>query len=348
MWWIFALVYASETLVCGRDYALELDVTSDDCSQPLPKAIATGSRPKAGGGLFKACGLHWFSSAEACDLVGSVGRLFFDGDSLIRQLLVGLTAILSGNLRTGGINAYAPPGLVPHCECEHQWQCYRAPVNHRLSILAPQYTICPRWTRDHLVFNTVDDVDLQKHLSDAGQLLVVSNAKALHRQLNDTLATHLLQRTLDVLARSNANASNARSTLVPMTVHWPGPNKPKRYRKKQGEAAVQKYNQALRKWADDRGLWLLETYAFTYGEYSRDGVHYDDLNIALAQVFLNYVAHLQLHGIIDKSHEHSPRDNTTYTTGDPTQAGFPVYKGPHDRTEFHRRHLRRRHATKRT
>ena len=124
----------SQTKVCGRDYAAELVQTEpwagpENCPVPLPIAMANGSRPAPNRGRFhvNGCAVKWFSAAEACALVGSIGRLVFDGDSLIRQLLVATTAILTGNLRVGGINPRSPPKYFQHCECERQvWAPPRA------------------------------------------------------------------------------------------------------------------------------------------------------------------------------------------------------------------------------
>ena len=332
---------AGETKVCGKDYFEDLvtdpsgvELKRGDCGIGLPRAVGSGSRDRRRSFAARGCPMRWYSAKEACDLLGTVGRIIFDGDSLIRQLVIGVTAILSGNLKTGGINALAPPSFIKHCACEHQWQCYKSPVNHRfVNTMMPQYTICPNWSRDHLAVTTEMDINVfTSHLVNAGpNVLIVSNGKALHKKLNTSVVLDFFDETLESLL----SAGVKKSTLIPMTVHWPGPNKPKKHRKRQGEGAVLAYNAALHKWAEDHEFWLLDTYAFTYGEFSRDGVHYDDLNVALGQIFLNYVDRLQKAGLLGRTAEPRPLDNTTYDHGEPTDVGFPVYAGSVPRADFY-------------
>jgi len=248
---------------------------------------------------------------------GEVGKLVFQGDSLIRQLVVGVVAILSGNYRSGGINAYTPLEYWAHCECVHQWQCFQSPVNHRIGRASPpQFTICPKWTRDHLV------VSRQPSLGNE-QEVVVANAEALHHSEEERFpsAVQNFESTLRALKKGGE--------LIPMTVHWPSPNKPNKFLRTQGPEAVQRYNAQLRKWTARNNVWLLETYAYTEGEYSRDGVHYDDKNIGLGQILLNYIARLRQQGRLAAQPEHNTGDNSTYAIGDPAALGVKVFIGPH-------------------
>ena len=103
----------------------------------------------------------------------------------------------------------------------------------------------------------------------------------------------------------------------------------------QGDIKVRIYNNKVRRWAKAQGLWVLESYAFTKGEFSRDGVHYDDANIALAQLLLNYLARLQERQDLRVEPEASAADRSTYRLGDPTKVGVPVYKGPHLKNSGH-------------
>lgn len=120
-----------------------------------------------------------------------------------------------------------------------------------------------------------------------------------------------------------------------MTLNWPSPNKPKEYVESQGDEMVKQHNARVRSWAKSQGdLWVLETYSFTKGEYSRDGVHYDDKNIGLAQALLNYILRLQEVGRLKALPEARADDASTYKIGDPTKVGIRVYKGPVSPSEF--------------
>jgi len=65
------------------------------------------------------------------------------------------------------------------------------------------------------------------------------------------------------------------------------------------------------------------------GEYSRDGVHYDDLNVGLAQILFNYIARLQKKGALSKLPEEMPNDPANFKAGTPDQVGIVVSRGPH-------------------
>ena len=82
-------------------------ISRGTCPSLPHEAIAAGWRKAKnyqGEWHVKNCELKWFLPQEACDLLGNLGKIVFNGDSLIHQLLIGLGAVLSGNYRTGGIS----------------------------------------------------------------------------------------------------------------------------------------------------------------------------------------------------------------------------------------------------
>lgn len=314
------------SFVCGKNYMAEFVTRRrGPCMNPLPKLMLLGKRQKVGNGGFDigpSCPIKWFSAAEACHLFGQLGHVAFLGDSLIRQLVVGVGAVLSGNFRTGGINAISNDYLL-HCQCEHQWQCYKDPVQTRFqsTVSAPQFTICPLWTRDH--------VSWQKGLSSLNQtrpkndsLVIIHDGSALHTALEWSIVKKEMEAALDI-------ARHLGGDLIPMTVHWPGPNKPAEFRKSQGVEKVELYHSKLREWSTGHDVWVLESYQFTKGEWSRDGVHYDDRNIALAQLLMNYLERMLEAGKLRPVFEFNPIDPSTYHRGKPENKNIPVYRGPH-------------------
>jgi len=316
-----------ETRVCGKDYSRHLVWRKElgKC-ESLPEAMSSGSRARPGApfDLGADCGVKWFTPEEACDLIGSAGKLVFQGDSLIRQLNVAMVSVLSGNYRSGGINMYTPPKYWEYCQCEHQYQCYAKPVNHRLlSSSAPQFTICPKWTRNHLVgTDSYSDTYNDSVRLSPDQKVVIADASALHKSLDFETAAGVFERTYNELQPNG--------TLIPMTINWPGPNKPEKFIETQGIKAVEHYNTKLKDWAKEKNdAWVLDSYTYTRGEYSRDGVHYDDLNVGLAQLLLNYIARLQGKGALSKLPEEMPNDPTNFKAGTPDQVGIEVYRGPH-------------------
>lgn len=318
---------AVSNLVCGKDYAAELLRRPwGPCLQPFPQLMLHGKRKAAGKGGFDigpSCPIKWFTAAEACDLFGRLGHVAFLGDSLIRQLLVGVATVLSGNFRTGGINAFTPVDYYAYCQCEHQWQCYKHPVDGRFRshASAPQFTVCPLWTRDHISWQS-DLTSLQRTRPINDALVIIDDASALHSSLEWSKLENKMHASLKVARRLGGD-------MIPMTVHWPGPNKPVQFRKSQGPEVLEQYHQALRNWSKSQDVWVFESYQFTKEEWSRDGVHYDDLNIALSQLLMNHLQRMLEAGKLRSVPEANPADPATYRLGKPEDKNIAVYRGPH-------------------
>jgi hypothetical protein len=314
---------------CNRNYAQAINFVGSPSSHKnlsvscpvLPHvALMQGKRPASSTlespEMFQIqdCEFRWFSPEQACNLVASVGALYFDGDSLIRQLMVGMGAVLDGNFRSGGIARSIPSKFLRSCQCEKQWQCYQEPANHRFGPDEPQFNLCPNWTRNHIVTIPIKEY-LAKNKESNNQLIVIGNGAALHKKLDFTVIQKAMEERLE----------QSRSTggiYIPMTVHWPGPNKPIIYSLNQGEEQVENYNNELRDWADEQGIWPLNTYEFTKGLWCRDGVHYDDDNIVMAQLLLNQLQQMQERGIISVVPEANPHDPSIFPRGDPRDVGI--------------------------
>ena len=325
---------------CGVDYSRTFanvapGLQAASSCDNLPHAIQMGSRSVASGGFApkgQSCRLQWFGAQEACSIVGSAGKLIFTGDSTIRQLLVGLTAILSGNLRAGGLRAGVSSDVSQRCDCERQWQCYSKPVGGRIargweSKEPAQFTICPEWTRDHIVWTGGSGSNWRDIPTEWGAAVVIANGEALHVNLD-------IERVGENLAPILNSTANA---VLLQTVHWPGPNKPKKHVARQGETAVRRYNAHLRSYiAKHKLAWLFDTYAFTFDEFSRDGVHYDDLNIGLAQLLLNELQWLQQRDVLPTNAEHQLEDPSSYVLGSPgaLEPKIAVYVGPYSANQF--------------
>lgn len=326
---------------CGVDYSRTFaDVATgpqaaSSCDN-LPFAIQMGSRSAASGGFApkgQSCRLRWFGVEEACSIVGGAGKLIFAGDSTIRDLVVGLAAILSGNLRAGGLKVNVSSDVNQKCDCERQWQCYTEPAGGRIAAgwkpSAPaQFTICPEWTRDHLVWIGESANYRQNIPAEWGAAVLIANGEALHMDLN----IERVAKNLALILNSTANA------ILLQTVHWPGLNKPKIHVTRQGVAPTLRYNVRLRTYiAEHTRAWLFDTYAFTLGEFSRDGVHYDDLNLGLAQLLLNELQWLQQRGVLPTNAERRLADPSSYVRGNPKTLPLLARRisvGPHSATEF--------------
>ena len=103
--------YKYVTTQCGRTYSDSLPFSSSISKGSCPalphQSLAGGRRETTGNypGIWHVddCEFKWFLPHEACDIVGSVGKIYFHGDSLIRHLSIGLAVVLSGNYRSGGL-----------------------------------------------------------------------------------------------------------------------------------------------------------------------------------------------------------------------------------------------------
>jgi len=332
---------------CNRDYGSAINFvdrypTITDCPSLPHVSLALGKRITVHDDninsannittsmfLPKDCQFKWFQPEEACDLIGSLGMLYFDGDSLIRQLLVALGAVLDGNFRTGGLSLHTSKEQLEACQCEKSWQCWKEST-HRFTERDPQYGLCPKWTRNHVWVGSLQDFQEQYCHHQRNQssttntpLIVIGNGNALHRQLE----FRNVYQHMDILRRVSTASGG---TIIPMTVHWPGPNKPVPYRLLQGYTAVQRYNQELRHWSLYYDLWLLETYQLTKDMWSRDGTHYDDDNILLVQVLLNQLWYLQLNGKLAVVAEQSndPNDPSNFRIGRPEDVHVETNHGP--------------------
>ena len=145
-------------------------ISRETCPSLPHEAIAAGWRKAKnyqGEWHVKNCELKWFLPQEACDLLGNLGKIVFNGDSLIHQLLIGLGAVLSGNYRTGGISKSVPKDYLEGCQCERLYHC-KINNQHQQNLGAlrfgdavggdpakyksPQFDLCPRWTRDHVIW----------------------------------------------------------------------------------------------------------------------------------------------------------------------------------------------------
>lgn len=307
------------------------------------------------------CVLRWFSRAEACDVVGRAGKVLFDGSSLTRELITGVWAVLSGDYERGGVSLLPRSFQSPRCSCRTQYACGKhasktggmtmkrlMPFHGSEERAAlPQWKLCPTWTREHIVSYEytvpIAAMDVTRTRGAWGRTVLVSELSAPNVNLNLTRATE------SVLAARHAlheppllphgpNYHSGWDALIPMTVHWPGPHKPAAYLETQGQTAVQRYNRGLREWArrggagrhdavsgrhDDAAapVWVLETYAFTEGLHSHDGLHYQESNVVIAQLLFNLLDHLQRTKALPPLREARPADTSTFARHKPGRRG---------------------------
>ena len=315
---------------CNRTYSDALQFSSTISKGTCPslphEAIAGGWRNvKNYQGVWHVdnCELKWFLPHEACDLIGSIGKIAFKGDSLIRQLMVAFGVILSGNYRSGGLSRGAPPKYLEACQCERQWLCWKV-WGYRFDMNSPQFDLCPRWTRDHILTPS-NPVNLNSTLEDYnpthGPVIVIANGAAMHSVSNFEVPKRIMENLLKQAKKTNG-------TLIPMTLHYPGMNKIPVYRSSQGPPQIEAMNKKIVQWAKREDLWPLRLFEYTKGLWTIDGVHFGDENIVFAQLLLNSLWRMQReHRLLAVVPERNPRDPTSYKFGHPKDVGIPIRVG---------------------
>jgi hypothetical protein len=273
------------------------------------------------------CNIYFFDPASACSLLINNPDLtiLLVGDSLIREILVGLGITLTGDMKVGGIEYVRKPSSDESeelyrddrshwhrlCACENQWTCALKKneryIGNRFgynpTTFANVHNLCrkrkagnpqqheppPSYQIMFLQMNHAPKITQQLQAianHTRGQVVIISDASALHGNLNISLTRDFFSE-LNQLFRP---PRHHRLLILPMTVHYVGRAKPSRFLSTQGNPSVQAYNSALRQWAaDNGGVPVLETYNLTQDLPSRDGVHYPSASVALSQFLLNYI-----------------------------------------------------------
>ena len=309
-------------------------ISKGTCPSMPHEAIAAGWRKLnnyQGVWQVENCELKWFLPDEACDLIGSIGKISFKGDSLIRQLACGLGVVLSGNYRTGGLPRGTPLKYLESCQCERQWQCWEHPGGHRFADgmhKSPQFDLCPKWTRDHILTSPFDDgpapYKSEKHwrvASAHGPVIVITNGAAMHSVGNFDAPRKKMEDLLKQARMTNG-------TLMPMTLHYPGVNKVQKYKDSQGPSQIEEMNSKMLDWTKANNLWPLRLFEYTKGLWSNDGIHYNDENIVFVQLLLNSLWRMQReYGLLAIVNEYQPEDPTTFKIGNLNEVGVKLLNG---------------------
>ena len=117
-------------------------------------------------------------------------------------------------------------------------------------------------------------------------------------------------------------------TLIPMTLHYPGVNKVKKYKDLQGPSQIEEMNINMLHWAKANNLWPLRLFEYTKGLWSNDGIHYNDENIVFVQLLLNSLWRMQReYGLLAIVNEYQPEDPTTFKIGNLNEVGVKLLNG---------------------
>ena len=164
-----------------------------------------------------------------------------------------------------------------------------------------------------------------------GPVIVIANGQAMHTKpditnFETTNGPIQPRRRMEHLLQQ---ARKTNGTLIPMTVHYPGENKVKKYRSTQGPPQIEALNKKILQWANANNLWPLRFYEYTKGIWSPDGVHYLDENIVFAQVLLNSLWRMQQeHGLLEFVPEQNMEDPTSFKYPENMELGPIEELGP--------------------
>ena len=296
---------------CGRDYSASLNTTTD-WSRPcrdFERSLRFGSRPHYNGPFTPAgeCALRWFSPAQACDIVESLGFFLVLGDSITRQLDAGLHMVLSGDYT---FTSPVPPTLAEvntTCYCGRQFEShcpYRTPVSVSATMPhVPHATLmdwaphkwCPRWKREHILHvgaGWAHELPLRNydwaHYGGTNSDLFAYVQFGMWSDMThpDALIESDWRPTIDMLrAQSGFNLS-----VMCGTEPACGKHKSAHHLPLQGNPVLVPYNDAIRTWCKRQGFLVFEQFNVTLDAEDTDGTHYTPYtNVALAQLVLNQV-----------------------------------------------------------
>ena len=63
-----------------------------------------------------------------------------------------------------------------------------------------------------------------RHIHDSVQTVVVTDVQALHKGLSFDYMRSVVRKHMSAISNRSGGG-----TVIPMTIHWPGPNKPKEH-----------------------------------------------------------------------------------------------------------------------
>ncbi|RMD44470.1 hypothetical protein DV735_g637, partial [Chaetothyriales sp. CBS 134920] len=272
----------------------------------------------------RGCDMRWYTTGEACAILGRFERVIVVGDSMMRHLVGALNVILRKDLGYGAVTNWNFNDEELHsCFCNAQLSvksCSMQGIFSTASVLAndPSSLACPAdLPRVDITIEMMLKFPLQQD-EVARYLDLLSPTKprrpyafilghGLWNDLDvqattnwiDAIAAHTLSRA-PYLAAGDAtskteNAAPSYPHRLLITPNAAGAKKPDQFILTQGDKQIQLFEHSMRHESSRRGIDHLGTWNMSVQSDKYDGVHMDlKGNLVKAMAVLNWLAMLDL------------------------------------------------------
>lgn len=303
----FASVGATSPLLqeCNGllENAWDFTSTSPRCTD-VATSILHGSRASFNGPFqLLNCQLQWFEAEEACSILGNqFPHVMMVGESFMRHMNNGLLVVLSGNAVNGSIRSVYDPAEVQQCGCEHQFNDGHSMDEDGVFQIGAQGLAMQR-CRDLTAHNSEElsppicagnGVQIRYQyssgpaISNAPRTLYVVGGQGLNTNFNLTeLEYGVLVPIMNTMSKEKDDS------IVCVTTHAQGPNKPLKYVSTQGNHKVLEFNVGMSEICARLGFSVLDFYDVTRNTTTWDGQHFGLApNVLKAQILLNWISNL--------------------------------------------------------
>ncbi|KAI1206760.1 uncharacterized protein F4807DRAFT_463450 [Annulohypoxylon truncatum] len=263
----------------------------------------------------RGCDMQWFSTLEACEILGRYSQVILVGDSMLRHVIGALNILIREDLGYGGVTDWNFDAEEKRkCFCHNQFDVHDCSVqgifstsdvleHDPLSLLCPK--MIPEWNTDlrieQMVRYPIPEEERRRFEKaidpNPSQPKAFILGHGLWNNLDVDQAANWLDLVLDTIesktgARMRLRGRSPRKNLpiLLMTPNAAGEAKPDEWIVSQGNKALIRFEhamavQAAKRRVDHLGTWNMSIQATLY-----DGVHMDMRgNLLKAMMVLNWL-----------------------------------------------------------
>ncbi|KAI1263823.1 hypothetical protein F5Y18DRAFT_418131 [Xylariaceae sp. FL1019] len=312
------------TLAGYKHFSKVCNISSLDLHQPFEPVCSTREtilRAMSSGGRIgrdapynaRGCDMRWFSTTEACEILGRFSQVILVGDSMLRHVIGALNIIIREDIGYGGVTDW---NFNTHeryrCFCNDQFdvtECSVQGIFKTADVVAndPGSLACPRlipgWSMDlrmeQMVRYPIEDVERDRLYSAIDTTVAKPKAFVLGHGLWNNLEIGQSKAWLGTVIsaidsklklRDRYASEHKNMPILLITPNAAGDKKSDQYIVTQGNKALVKFEHAMgreaaRKSIDHLGTWNMSIQARLY-----DGVHMDMRgNLMKAMMVLNWL-----------------------------------------------------------
>ncbi|KAI1408543.1 hypothetical protein F5Y13DRAFT_107886 [Hypoxylon sp. FL1857] len=263
----------------------------------------------------RGCDMQWFSTMEACEILGRYNQVILVGDSMLRHVIGALNILVREDLGYGGVTDWNfSEDEKRQCFCNNQFDVRDCSIqgifstadvvkHDPLSLMCPR--LIPEWNTDlrieQIVRYPIPDEERQRLVkaidSNPSQRKAFILGHGLWSDLEVGRTLNWLDLVLDVIelktgARTRLRGRSPRRNLpvLLLTPNAAGDKKPDEWIVSQGNKALVQFEHAMaihaaKRRIDHLGTWNMSIQATLY-----DGVHMDMRgNLLKAMMVLNWL-----------------------------------------------------------